>query len=200
MNPDIATLNVQVTANGKTTSEAINNLSQKINNVLSTLTNIGLNSNNWQTTSLSVYPNSSFVNGGQVIYGQIAQQSMTVSIPMPKSNGTTVGRIYDGLAQISDIAINSLTFDLQDKTSSYTQARSLAYQDAVKRATDYTNAAGVTLQAPLTVTDSFSTAPVVTPLARESLVASAMMMEVPTTVSVGTIAISYNMAVTFSFA
>ncbi len=125
---------------------------------------------------------------------------MTVSIPMPNSNGSTVGRIYDGLAQISDIAINSLTFDLQDKTSSYTQARRLAYQDAVKRATDYTNAAGVTLQTPLTVTDSFSTAPVVTPLARETLVASAMRVAVPTTVSVGTIVIKYNVAVTFSFA
>jgi uncharacterized protein YggE len=63
VNPDIATLNVQVTGNGRTTTDAINNLSQKINNVLTTLTNIGLNSNNWQTTSLNVYPNSSFVNG-----------------------------------------------------------------------------------------------------------------------------------------
>jgi hypothetical protein len=41
---------------------------------------------------------------------------------------------------------------------------------------------------------------VVTPLARETLVASAMRVAVPTTVSVGTIAINYNVAVTFSFA
>ena len=63
VNPDIASLNVQVTGNGRTTTDAINNLSQKINNVLTTLTNIGLNSSNWQTTSLSVYPNSSFIDG-----------------------------------------------------------------------------------------------------------------------------------------
>ena len=63
VNPDIASLNVQVSANGKTTADAINLLAQKINKVLSTLTSIGLNSNNWQTNSLSVYPNSSYING-----------------------------------------------------------------------------------------------------------------------------------------
>ena len=47
VNPDIASLNVQVNANGRTTADAINLLTTKINTVLSTLTSKGLNSNNW---------------------------------------------------------------------------------------------------------------------------------------------------------
>ena len=135
-----------------------------------------------------------------MVYGQIASQSMSVTIPLPNSNGSTLGKIYDGLAQISDITINSLSFDLQDKTSSYVQARKLAYDNAVLKAKDYTNAAGVTLQSPLTVTDSFSIAPVATPYARDTPSLSAFKVAVPTTVSVGTIVINYNVAVAFLFA
>lgn len=119
VSPDIASVNVQVTGSGRTTNDAITILSQKITTVLSTLTNLGLNSANWQTTYLNVYPNNSYVNGTTITYGQIASQSMIITVPMPNSNGSTVAKIYDGLAQVNDITINSLTFDLQDKTNSY---------------------------------------------------------------------------------
>jgi uncharacterized protein len=118
---------------------------------------------------------------------------------MPNSNSSAVGKIYDNLAQVSDITINGLSFDLQNKTSSYVAARKLAYQDAVQRAKDYTSAAGVQLGSAITITDSSYTAnPVPSP---SPMVAKmAMSAAVPTTVSVGTISISYNVDVVFSFA
>lgn len=163
VNPDVATLNLQVTGSGRTNNDALTIVSQKINTVLNTLSNLGLTSANWQTTYLNIYPNTSYVNGQEVTYGQIATQTMTVNIPMVGSDGKLVGQVYDSLAQIKDISINGLTFDLQDKTAALGQARKQAYQDAVRRASDYTSAAGVTLGIPVTITDSYSSAPVVTP-------------------------------------
>ncbi len=200
VNPDIATLNLQVMGSGKTNNDALTIVSQKITSVLTTLSNLGLTSANWQTTYLNVYPNTSYVNGAPVTYGQIATQTMTVTVPMANSNGNLVGQVYDGLAQIKDISINGLTFDLQDKTAAYGQARKQAYQDAVKRATDYTSAAGVTLGIPVTITDSYSSAPVVAPSSALMRTAAFAKDVVPTTVSVGTVAINYNVEVVFSFA
>jgi hypothetical protein len=51
-----------------------------------------------------------------VNYGQTASQSMTVTVPIIASNGSSVGKIYDALAQIDNININGFSFDLRDKT------------------------------------------------------------------------------------
>lgn len=197
--PDLATINLNVDASAANANDAITVLSQRTIQVLKVLTNAGLNSNNWRTTYLNVYPNTSYVNGQVITYGQIASQTMQISIPIVAANGSSVGKIYDGLAQVSGISINGLTFDLQDKTTSFTQARKLAFNDAVKRAQDYTNAAGVALKSVVTVDDSYNVAPV----SSTPMVAMAMMKSaspVPTTVSVGTININYSVNVVFGFA
>lgn len=200
VSPDIATLNLQMAGSGKTNNDALTILSQKITAVLNTLSSLGLSSANWQTTYLNVYANTSYVNGQQVTYGQIATQTMTVTVPMVGSDGKLVGQVYDGLAQINDVYINGLTFDLQDKTVALGQARKQAYQDAVRRATDYASAAGVTLGLPLTITDSYSVAPVAVPQSLRMVANTALLKSaVPTTVSVGIVPINYNLEVVFSF-
>lgn len=142
--------------------------------MLSALTKNGLNSSNWQTTSLNVYPNTSYVDGKQVIYGQIAEQRMVVNIPIVGSSGSSVGVIYDTLAQISGISINDLTFDLKDKTSSFIEARRLAFLDAAQKAKDYASAASITLGSVQTITDSYNVAPVTIPNNQPRFFAAAM--------------------------
>lgn len=122
--------------------------------MLSILSKAGLNSSNWETTYLNVYPNSSIVNGSTVTYGQIASQELRITIPIIDSNGSTVGKIYDALAQIDNININGLTFDLQDKTSSLVKARELAFAEADQRARDYAAVAGITLSSVVSITDT----------------------------------------------
>jgi uncharacterized protein YggE len=71
-NPDTASLSAQVTVNADTVDLAIAALSSKVINVISILTSNGLNSSNYQTSSLSVYPNTSYANGVSAVIGQIA--------------------------------------------------------------------------------------------------------------------------------
>ena len=88
---------------------------------------------------------------------------MTITIPIT-SGGSSVGLIYDSLAQVSNININGLTFDLRDKTSSFVEARKQAFLDATQKARDYANAANVNLGSILTIDDSYSVAPVSVPV------------------------------------
>lgn len=124
---------------------------------------------------------------------------MTITIPIT-SNGGSVGLIYDSLAQVSNININGLTFDLRDKSSSFVEARRQAFLDATQKARDYAGAANVALGSILTIDDSYSVAPVSVPVSELRMVASAMKADVATTVSLGTIVINYSVNAVYNFA
>ena len=154
--PDTASITVQLSENGADSKQAVSKLSTKMALVINTLTAAGLDASSWQTTSFYINPNISYVNGSPVTYGQIATQSMEISIPIISGNGTFIGTLYDSLAKIDSININNLNFDLKNKTASLVQARKLAYDAATKKAKDYASAAGVTVGSPVTVVDSSS--------------------------------------------
>ena len=196
--PDTASITVQLSENGVDSKQAVSRLSTKMALVISTLTTAGLDASNWQTTSFNINPNTSYVNGVVVTYGQIATQSMEISIPITSANGNFLGTLYDSLAKIDSININNLNFDLKNKTASLTQARKLAYDAATKKANDYASAAGVTIGSPITVVDSssFFPAPVVSGPTMRAL---AMSTKDTTTVTVGTITLDYKIGVIFNY-
>jgi uncharacterized protein YggE len=74
--PDTASITVQISENGADSKQAVSRLSTKMALVISTLTAAGLDASNWQTTSFYISPNTSYVDGNPVTYGQIATQSM----------------------------------------------------------------------------------------------------------------------------
>ena len=193
VNPDIATLTIQINANGLTVNDALTALSNKVSTVIATLAANGLKSTDWKTTYLNIYPNNSYVNGTTVTYGQIAYLDMTITIPIAHSDGKIIANIYDGLAQVANINIYSLTFDIRDKATAFVQARKLAYQNAKQRATDYARAAGVRLGSTTTVSDSFYYYPYSYPSNSPGGPGSTS----GTTVSVGQVLITSNIVVTF---
>lgn len=70
--PDTASLSAQVSANGASVNEAVALLAKKVSSVIGILTSSGLSSTNYQTSSLNIYPNTSFSNGVSTVIGQIA--------------------------------------------------------------------------------------------------------------------------------
>jgi hypothetical protein len=194
--PDKATINVQITTNGKTSNEALNNLATQINKVTAALLSNGLNSNNWKTTSLNVYANNSYVNGTTIYYGQIASQSLEVTIPII-GNGANVGKVFDSLAAINQIQVNGLSYGLDNQTQYLNSARTQAYNNAYQKAVDYTGALSMNLGGVITITDSYSTTPTPTP-GPYFLKSAAMEVSTPTTVSIGSVSVSYNVNVVYS--
>ena len=110
------------------------------------------------------------------------------------SDGSNIGKLIDSLATVNGIVINSLSFDVRNKTSAFQRARQLAYQNAQRKAQDYAAGLKLSLGKLLNVVDSVSSAPVVSPV--NAPIAMAMKVggdSVPTSVNVGTVPINYNL-------
>lgn len=163
-NPDTATLSAQITVNGNTVAQAIAQLSTQASAVISILTANGLNSSNYQVSSLNVYPNTSYSNGVSTVLGQIASESFTITIPNVTPNGSNIGTLIDCLATVNGIILNGLSFSLSNQTSVLAQARSNAYTNAQNKALDYSVSLSLSLGQLVTVIDSYSSAPVATPV------------------------------------
>lgn len=127
-------------------------LSSKLNTAIDTLVANGYNGS-YETNSLSVSPRYNFLNGRSEIIGQQASQSLTVTVRGLDAQGTKVGTLVDALADIDGLNINSVVFDIEDKTQLQTQARAAAFEDAKSKATDYATFAGLSLGRTLTVDD-----------------------------------------------
>lgn len=151
--PDTATINLQVTVGGSTVNAAVAQLTRQVNCVLGVLTANGLTSSNYQVSSLSVYPNTSFANGVSTVVGQIASESLTVTVPIVGTNTTTLGRIIDGVAAVDGIILNGISFDLTNKTDQVSLARGKAFNDAKKKALDYAASLQLCLGQLVTVID-----------------------------------------------
>jgi uncharacterized protein YggE len=160
--PDIATLSAQITVNANTVNQAISALTQRVSRVVSVLSSNGLNSTNYQTSSLNVYPNVSYANGVATVIGQIATQGFSITIPSINPNGSNVGKLIDDLATVNGIVLKGLSFDISNKTDIIAQARANAFNNAKGKALDYSSLLKLSLGQLLTVTDSYSIAPVVT--------------------------------------
>ena len=70
--PDQAILNAKVSANGRTTEQAVNSLSKLSNQIIDILESNGITKDNYKTTSFRTYPNTSWTNGVSTVINQVA--------------------------------------------------------------------------------------------------------------------------------
>ena len=68
------------------------------------------------------------------LVGQMAQQTLSVTVRGIDKNGGNLGSIIDQLVAVNGLQFNGLTFDKADKTDSQKKARKLAFDDARKKA------------------------------------------------------------------
>ncbi len=175
------------------------NLTSSVNRVINILNSNGLTADNYQSSGFSVYPNTSWSDGVSTVVGQIASQSIKITLPSIAKDGSNIGKLIDALATVNGIIINSLSFDIADKTKTFSQAREQAFQNARSKAQDYAAALQLSLGKLLNLVDAVSAAPVVR---REALMMSSAMKsnDAGTTVNVGTIPISYRLDAIYAFA
>ena len=122
-NPDQAILQASISQNGETVAQAIDNLATAVNSIIAVLNSSGLTTDDYYSTSFSVYPNTSYINGTSVVVGQIANQAFQITLPIVNSNGSNIGQLIDSLATVNGIVISSLSFDIRNKTDVYILAR-----------------------------------------------------------------------------
>ncbi len=94
----------------------------------------GINNDNYETGSINVLLEETFINESSQIIGQQGQQTLTVKVLKIDSTGQKVGTLVDALALVNGIIIDSVTFDIFDKTRLQINARANAFRNAKEKA------------------------------------------------------------------
>ena len=149
--PDMATIRVGVTTDARTAADALSENSATTGEVLTLLSEIGIEQEDMQTSNLSLSPlwndRSSSGSYKQKVEGYRVDNTITLRV---RALGD-LGVILDDVVASGANQFHGLSFGLQEPQPVQDQARMAAIADAVRKAELYAEAAGVTLGSILSI-------------------------------------------------
>lgn len=151
--PDMVTISVSASELAKTTKEAQALVNQKINQVLEILKSNNVPEKEIQTAEISLYPEYDY-STIRYLKGQRATQRLNINLKGLDPQAEKISNILDAISQINNIEIGGITFDIEDKTPFFSQARELAFQKAQQKAAELAKLGGVELLKPVTISDA----------------------------------------------
>jgi uncharacterized protein YggE len=157
--PDLAQIDGGVTSEAKTAREASEANNAAMGKVLLALKGAGIDEKDYQTSRLSLQPqNSSSKTGGPpTIVGYRASNRVTIRL----RDVTKVANVIDTLVAAGANDIGGINFLVSQASKLLDEAREKAIADARRKAEIYAKAAGVTLGAPLSISEGGAPAPIV---------------------------------------
>lgn len=148
--PDIFLLWLSVSALGTTSAEAQSTTKKDIDTIRALAEKAGIATKDIQTTQMNIYPEYTYSpNGESNIRGYRATHGLTIKI----RKLTQVDELINQLTFSNNIQIQSMSYDIDDKTDLYTEARKLWFEKATQKATELATLANVSLDKPLSIND-----------------------------------------------
>jgi uncharacterized protein YggE len=142
--PDIAYIYVGVHTEKPSATVAVSENTDQTQKVIDALKNFGIAGKDIRTTNFSIYPNEKYdPQTGQPTGQKVYSVDNTVYVTVRKLD--TLGDLLDTLVSAGANTINSVQFDVADKSEALKQARADAVKDAEKQAKELAGAAGLTL-------------------------------------------------------
>jgi len=188
LTPDIAYINIGVHSQDPSASAAMTANSALAAAVIAAIKAAGVADKDIQTTNFSIYPQQQYDTNGKIT-GILYMVDNTVYVTV--RDLTTLGSLLDASVRAGANTVNSISFDVADKTAALSQARLAAVTDARKQADELTGATGVTLGTVQTISYYDSTPPVALQVARSadalgggSVPVQAGSMQITTTVTI----------------
>jgi uncharacterized protein YggE len=175
LTPDIAYISIGVHTENASAKQAVSENSTQVQAVIVAIKGFGVADKDIQTTDFSVNPQQQTDVNGKVT-GVIYAVDNTVYVTV--RDLSKLGDLLDSTVNAGANNINSIQFDVADKTAALSQARQAAVADASKQANELTKATNVTLGDVQTISYYDSTAPVTVQYSR-SAVAAPMAASVP---------------------
>ena len=155
--PDLAEIDGGVTSEAKTAREASEANNAAMGKVLQALKGAGIEEKDLQTSRLSLQPQSTPNRSGpSAIAGYRASNRVTVRV----RDVTKVASVIDTLVGAGANEIGGINFVVSQASKLLDEARERAVADARRKAEIYARAAGVTLGAPLSISEEGNSAPV----------------------------------------
>jgi uncharacterized protein YggE len=149
--PDLAEIDAGVSSTAKTAREASDANNAAMGKVLLALKGAGIDEKDYQTSQLSLQPESSIPKPGTAatIIGYRASNRVTILL----RDVTKVANVIDALVKAGANDIGGINFMVSRASKLLDDAREQAIADARHKAEIYAKAAGVTLGAPLSISE-----------------------------------------------
>jgi uncharacterized protein YggE len=158
--PDLAQIDGGVTSEAKTAREASDANNAAMGKVLLALKGAGIDEKDFQTSRLSlqpqIAPSRSGPPGPSTIVGYRASNRVTVRL----RDVTKVASVIDTMVGAGANDIGGINFMVSQPSKHLDDAREQAVADARRKAEIYAKAAGVTLGAPLSISEEGNAAPI----------------------------------------
>jgi uncharacterized protein YggE len=143
LTPDVAYINIGVHTEKPTASEAVSANNTQTQQVVTALKNSGVDAKDIRTTNFSIYPNTQYDQQtgkpGSTTY--VVDNTVYVTVHQLDK----LGNLLDATVQAGANNVNSIQFDVADKSTAIKQARDQAVKDAQTQAQELASASGVTL-------------------------------------------------------
>lgn len=143
LTPDIAYINIGVHTEKDTASDAVAENNAQTQQVIDALKQAGVDAKDIQTTNFSIWPNTQYDPQTGEKIGTTYVVDNTVYVKVRKLD--QLGNMLDATVRAGANSINSIQFDVADKTDALKQARDAAVKDAKSQAQELATAAGVSL-------------------------------------------------------
>ena len=143
LTPDIAYINIGVHTELATAGEAVSANTTQTQQVVDAIKSMGVDAKDIRTTNFSIYANTQTDPQTGAKTGTTYVVDNTVYVTVRKLD--TLGDLLDASVKAGANSINSIQFDVQDKTAAIKQARDAAVKDARTQAEELASASGVTL-------------------------------------------------------
>jgi uncharacterized protein len=142
LTPDIAYITIGVTTENADAATAVENNNAQVQNVINTLTALGIAEEDILTNNFSIYPTPVFTPEGQQ---RDTTFTVTNTVFVTLRDLDQVGEILGGVVEAGANQITGIQFDVADKTAALTEARRLAVENSRILAEELAEAAGVNL-------------------------------------------------------
>lgn len=149
--PDIFLLGISVSAVGTTSAEAQTATKKDIDTLREIAQKAGIAAADIQTTQMSIYPEYDYLPTGD---SKIKWYRATHGLTLKVRKLTQVDALINQLTFSNNVQIQSMSYDIDDKTDLYTAARKLWFEKAQQKATELAALANVTLDKPLSISDN----------------------------------------------
>ena len=157
--PDLAQIDGGVTSEAKTAREASDANNAAMGKVLQALQGAGIDQKDYQTSRLALQPESAPNRSGAstpTIIGYRASNRVTVRL----RDVTKLANLIDAMVTAGANDIGGISFRVSNASKLLDDAREQAVADARRKAEIYARATGVTLGAPLSISEEGNAAPV----------------------------------------
>jgi uncharacterized protein YggE len=192
--PNLLRLGSSITVTRPTVTAAMQDANTVMAGVQQKLKSDGVAAADLQTSGLSVQPNYTYTNNSQRLNGYQVSENLSVVL----RDLSKAGSIITDAAQVGGDAlqIGGATLDIDKDDALIASARQAAFADALAKAKTYADAAGRTLGAVTSISESTNSQPVTFDYRMASAAAAPQAPPVP--IQAGSQDVTVNVAVTWA--